>query len=90
MVAASLALVPIREYMKKTYRPGHDLIRPLLGYFKELLELYQEFNGSQMSSSAAQILSNFANKNYKIFILIEWNGSFIIKNIFYLPKPKNF
>ncbi|KAJ7906243.1 hypothetical protein B0H13DRAFT_2506841 [Mycena leptocephala] len=55
------ALVPIREYMKKTHQPGNDLIRPLLKYFKELLELYKEFNASQMSSSAAQILSNFAN-----------------------------
>jgi hypothetical protein len=55
------ALVPIREYMKKFYQPGHDLIRPLLEYFKELLELYQDLNGSQMNSSAVQILSNFAN-----------------------------
>ncbi|KAJ7812280.1 P-loop containing nucleoside triphosphate hydrolase protein, partial [Mycena leptocephala] len=55
------ALVPIREYMKKSYQPGHDLIRPLLKYFKEFLELYQELDGSQMSSSVAQILSNFAN-----------------------------
>jgi hypothetical protein len=55
------ALVPIREYMKKTYQPGHDLIRPLLKYFKELLELYKEFNASQMSSSVAQILSNSVN-----------------------------
>ncbi|KAJ7301056.1 hypothetical protein DFH08DRAFT_996410, partial [Mycena albidolilacea] len=55
------ALLPIREYMKKTYRPGHDLIRPILEYFKELLELYQEVNGGQMGSCTAQILSNFAN-----------------------------
>jgi hypothetical protein len=55
------ALVPIREYMKKTYQPGNDLIRPLLEYFKELLQLYRELHGSQMSSSTAQILSNFAN-----------------------------
>jgi hypothetical protein len=51
------ALTPIREYMKQTYQPGHDLIRPLLEYFKELLELY----GSRMDSSAAQISTNFAN-----------------------------
>ncbi|KAJ7797818.1 P-loop containing nucleoside triphosphate hydrolase protein [Mycena leptocephala] len=55
------ALVPIREYMKKSYQPGHDLIWPLLEYFKELLELHQESNTTQMSSSAAQILSNFAS-----------------------------
>ncbi|KAJ7314647.1 P-loop containing nucleoside triphosphate hydrolase protein, partial [Mycena albidolilacea] len=55
------ALVPIREYMKKTYQRGHDLLRPLLGYFKELLQLHQEVNGGQMGSSVAQILSNFAN-----------------------------
>jgi hypothetical protein len=52
--------VPIREYMKKSYQPGHDLIQPLLEYFKDL-ELYRDLNGSQMSSSADQILSNFAN-----------------------------
>ncbi|KAJ7307712.1 hypothetical protein DFH08DRAFT_1051622 [Mycena albidolilacea] len=55
------ALVPIREYMKKSYQPGHNLIQPLVEYFKELLELYGNLNSSQMSSSAAQILSNLAN-----------------------------
>jgi hypothetical protein len=56
------ALVPIREYMKKNYQPGHSLIRPLLEYFKELLKLYWESNGGQTTgSSGAQILTNFAN-----------------------------
>jgi hypothetical protein len=55
------ALVPIREYMKKTYQPRQDLIHQLLEYFKELLELYQEFDGIQRSASAAQILSNLGN-----------------------------
>ncbi|KAJ7937450.1 P-loop containing nucleoside triphosphate hydrolase protein, partial [Mycena leptocephala] len=34
------ALVPIREYMHKIQPPGDHLIRPLLNYFQELLELY--------------------------------------------------
>lgn len=54
------ALVPIRDYMHKTQPPQDYLVRALLKYFHELLQLYGEF--SRLSSPAvAQISSNLAN-----------------------------
>jgi hypothetical protein len=56
------ALVPIREYMQKTYQPTNYLIQPLMKYFHQILDLYWEFDGTQMGSqTAAQISSNVAN-----------------------------
>ncbi|KAF8139151.1 hypothetical protein K438DRAFT_1785943 [Mycena galopus ATCC 62051] len=64
------ALVPIREYVKKTQPPGNHLIWPLLKYFQELLEFFVECIGTQPSSgTAARILSNYSNIQNII-----WNG----------------
>ncbi|KAF8193174.1 hypothetical protein K438DRAFT_1761882 [Mycena galopus ATCC 62051] len=64
------ALVPIREYVKKTQPPGNHLIWPLLKYFQELLEFFVECIGTQPSSgTAARILSNYSNIQSII-----WNG----------------
>jgi hypothetical protein len=55
-------LVPIREYMQKIRPPGDHLIRPLLKHFQELLEFYDENNGTQSGSgSVARISSNYSN-----------------------------
>jgi hypothetical protein len=56
------ALVPIREYMHKIKPPKDYLIRPLLKHFQGLLELYQQSQGTPMSSVVVgQISSNLAN-----------------------------
>ncbi|KAJ7838336.1 hypothetical protein B0H13DRAFT_1575472, partial [Mycena leptocephala] len=56
------ALVPIREYMQKIKPPGNHLVRPLRKHFKELLELFMEYRGTQSSSAAvARISSNYSN-----------------------------
>ncbi|KAJ7838139.1 P-loop containing nucleoside triphosphate hydrolase protein [Mycena leptocephala] len=56
------ALVPIREYMQKIKPPAYHLVRPLLKHFKELLELFMEYYGTQSSSATvARITLNYSN-----------------------------
>jgi phosphoribosyl-AMP cyclohydrolase len=56
------ALVPIREYMQKIKPPGYHLVRPLLKHFKELLELFVEYCGTESNSATvARISSNYSN-----------------------------
>jgi hypothetical protein len=51
------ALVPIREYMRKTYSPRNELVKPLFKHFHELLGLYKDFYGTEMHSpTVGQIL----------------------------------
>jgi hypothetical protein len=65
------ALVPIREYMQKIKPPGYHLVCPLLKHFKELLELFVEYYGTQSSSTTvARISSNYSNIQN-----ILWNGA---------------
>ncbi|KAJ7869796.1 hypothetical protein B0H13DRAFT_1896478 [Mycena leptocephala] len=65
------ALVPIREYMQKIKPPGNQLVRPLLKHFKELLELFMEYRGTQSSpTTVARISSNYSNIQN-----ILWNGA---------------
>jgi hypothetical protein len=65
------ALVPIREYMQKIKPPGNHLIQPLLKHFKELLELFVEYHGTQSNSATvARISSNYSNIQN-----ILWNGA---------------
>ncbi|KAJ7620725.1 P-loop containing nucleoside triphosphate hydrolase protein [Mycena polygramma] len=55
-------LVPIREYMMKVQPPKDALIRPLRGYFQELLELNKKYHGTAPNSgTVARISSNLAN-----------------------------
>ncbi|KAJ7041797.1 hypothetical protein C8F04DRAFT_1230249 [Mycena alexandri] len=56
------ALVPIREYMRKLFPPADQMIRPLLRYFKELLQLYTVDGGKKSAVlSINRVASNFAN-----------------------------
>jgi hypothetical protein len=56
------ALVPIREYMRKTHPPGNELVKNLLKHFHELLELHKDFSGTEMiSDTVGQITLNLAN-----------------------------
>ncbi|KAJ7932175.1 hypothetical protein B0H13DRAFT_1593598, partial [Mycena leptocephala] len=56
------ALVPIREYMRKTHPAQNELLKPLFKHFQELLELYRDFYGTEMiSATVGQISSNLAN-----------------------------
>ncbi|KAJ7308748.1 hypothetical protein DFH08DRAFT_823777 [Mycena albidolilacea] len=56
------ALVPIREYMRKTHPPQNELVKYLSKYFYELFELYKDFSGTERNSAIViQILSNLAN-----------------------------
>jgi hypothetical protein len=57
--------------MQKIKPPGYHLVRPLLIHFKELLELFMEYRGTQSSSvTAARISSNYSNIQK-----ILWNGA---------------
>ncbi|KAJ7874608.1 hypothetical protein B0H13DRAFT_2551489 [Mycena leptocephala] len=65
------ALVPIREYMLKIKPPAYHLVRPLVKHFKELLELFMKYRGTQSSSATvARISSNYSNIQN-----ILWNGA---------------
>jgi hypothetical protein len=65
------ALVPIREYIQKIKPPSYHLVRPLLKHFKELLELFMEYCGTQSSTATvARISSNYSNIQN-----ILWNGA---------------
>jgi phosphoribosyl-AMP cyclohydrolase len=56
--------------MQKIKPPGNHLVRPLLKHFKELLELFMEYRGTQSSSATVtRILSNYSNIQN-----ILWNG----------------
>ncbi|KAF8133527.1 hypothetical protein K438DRAFT_1641288 [Mycena galopus ATCC 62051] len=48
------ALVPIREYMQKTHPPGTELVKCLSKHFHELLELHNNFSGTEMNSATAR------------------------------------
>jgi hypothetical protein len=65
------ALVPIREYMQKLKPPGNHLVWPLLKHFKELLELFVEYRGTQSSSATVARLSS----SYSNIQNILWNGA---------------
>ncbi|KAJ7490440.1 hypothetical protein FB451DRAFT_1165804 [Mycena latifolia] len=55
-------LVPIREYMQRFHPPESLLVRPLLIYFQDLLEIHQRYRTALTSSGiAVQIASNFSN-----------------------------
>jgi hypothetical protein len=56
------ALVPIREYVRKTHPPRNELIKPLFKHFHELLKLHKDFSGTEMNSATVgRISSNLAN-----------------------------
>ncbi|KAJ7804566.1 hypothetical protein B0H14DRAFT_3153853, partial [Mycena olivaceomarginata] len=55
-------LMPIREYIQKHWPPADHLVRNLLKYFQDLLELYMEDRRTQSSSNTVpRIASNFVN-----------------------------
>jgi hypothetical protein len=55
-------LVPIREYVQKAYPSRNELVKPLFKYLHELLEVYKDFYGTEMSSATVgQISSNLGN-----------------------------
>jgi hypothetical protein len=55
-------LSPIREYMHRVQPPGEHLIQPLLRHFKELLEFYIEYRGTQSGLyTVGRISSNYSN-----------------------------
>ncbi|KAJ6592143.1 P-loop containing nucleoside triphosphate hydrolase protein, partial [Mycena vulgaris] len=55
-------LVPIREYMARSYPPMDYLVRALLKYFHELLELVYKYHGTVSASEMTlRITSNFSN-----------------------------
>jgi hypothetical protein len=56
------ALVPVREYVQKTYPPNINLIHPLSEHYHELLELYEKYDGTLSGVEVmARVASNFAN-----------------------------
>ncbi|KAJ6605292.1 hypothetical protein DFH09DRAFT_1422286 [Mycena vulgaris] len=55
-------LVPIREYMQKSYSPIDCLIQGLLNYFYQLLEFRYKYSGTVSASEMnLKITSNFSN-----------------------------
>jgi hypothetical protein len=56
------ALVPVREYMQKTYPTPNHIIHPLSHYYQELLEINKKYFGTLSSPRVgARVGSNFAN-----------------------------
>ncbi|KAJ6600281.1 P-loop containing nucleoside triphosphate hydrolase protein [Mycena vulgaris] len=56
------ALVPIREYMARSYPPMDYLVQGLLNYFHQLLEFRDKYFGTVSASEMTlQITSNFSN-----------------------------
>ncbi|KAJ6533275.1 hypothetical protein DFH09DRAFT_1284454 [Mycena vulgaris] len=55
-------LVPIREYMARSYPPMDHLLEALLSYFHQLLEIRYKYHGTVSASEMTlQITSNFPN-----------------------------
>ncbi|KAJ6579123.1 hypothetical protein DFH09DRAFT_338484 [Mycena vulgaris] len=55
-------LVPIREYMERSYPPMDDLIQALVNYFHQLLEFQYKYKGTVSASEMTlRITSNFSN-----------------------------
>jgi hypothetical protein len=55
-------LIPIREYLQQYHPPGDHLVHSLLKYFEEMLKFYEEYCGTQSSSSTIlRLTSNFTN-----------------------------
>jgi hypothetical protein len=55
-------LVPVREYVQKTYPPNSNLIHPISKHYEELLELYQKYDGTLSGAGVlARLTANFAN-----------------------------
>ncbi|KAJ6529159.1 hypothetical protein DFH09DRAFT_1285359 [Mycena vulgaris] len=55
-------LVPIREYMARSYPPMDYLVQALLNYFHQLLEFNYKYSGTVSASEmASKITSNFSN-----------------------------
>jgi hypothetical protein len=56
------ALVPVREYVQKTYPPDNNLIDPLSQHYQELLELYKKYDGTLSGPRAVErVAPNFSN-----------------------------
>ncbi|KAJ6605247.1 P-loop containing nucleoside triphosphate hydrolase protein [Mycena vulgaris] len=55
-------LVPIREYMARSYPPMDYLVQALLNYFHQLLEFHSKYYGTVSASEMTlRITSNFSN-----------------------------
>ncbi|KAJ6592059.1 P-loop containing nucleoside triphosphate hydrolase protein, partial [Mycena vulgaris] len=55
-------LVPIREYMARSYPPMNYLVQALLNYFHQLLEFNYKYSGTVSASEMTlRITSNFSN-----------------------------
>ncbi|KAJ6573383.1 hypothetical protein DFH09DRAFT_1457283 [Mycena vulgaris] len=55
-------LVPIREYMAKSYPPMDSLVQALLNYFHQLLKFWDKYSGTVSASEMTlKITSNFSN-----------------------------
>ncbi|KAJ7457800.1 P-loop containing nucleoside triphosphate hydrolase protein, partial [Mycena latifolia] len=56
------ALVPIREYIQRTYPPMAHIVQPLCQHFQRLLEVYETYYGTVSNpGTVVRIISNFAN-----------------------------
>ncbi|KAJ7749447.1 P-loop containing nucleoside triphosphate hydrolase protein [Mycena metata] len=56
------ALVPIGEYMRRSFPPADNMIRPLLKHFQELLDLIMVDDGKQsVEFSIERLTSNYTN-----------------------------
>ncbi|KAJ6535821.1 P-loop containing nucleoside triphosphate hydrolase protein [Mycena vulgaris] len=56
------SLVPIREYMARSYPPMDYLVQALLNYFHQLLEIQSKYHGTVSASEMTlRITSNFSN-----------------------------
>jgi hypothetical protein len=56
------SLVPVREYMHKLHPPAPHIVRPLLKYYHQLLEVYQVNRGTMSHPGVSvRITANFAN-----------------------------
>ncbi|KAJ7769758.1 hypothetical protein B0H14DRAFT_350882 [Mycena olivaceomarginata] len=76
-------LMPIREYIQQHCPPGDHLVRNLLEYYKELLQVCNEYSGTQLNSSTVlRITTNFGN----IQNVLQWGlkhpGSDLMDTIF--------
>ncbi|KAJ6556734.1 hypothetical protein DFH09DRAFT_1489180 [Mycena vulgaris] len=57
-----MVLLPIREYMARSYPPMDSLVQSLLNYFYQLLEFEYKYHGTVSASEMTlRITSNFSN-----------------------------
>ncbi|KAJ7478635.1 hypothetical protein B0H11DRAFT_1280095 [Mycena galericulata] len=69
------ALVPIREYVRQLHPPSDSLVQPLLGYFFDLVKLFDSYQALSSGNLLRQISSDLGNISSLLHIGLQAHNS---------------